>query len=224
MWGQEDITALQRLELTRKIVHLLLSSLKGGNVSVLEGGMALGRFDIQHRTAYAGNPSGFYYWTNSFYLDVPDPAHAGPSISHIFEGYEVVNYHAVQRNWIRLAVPPGHTPYIFDSFAFNDPGNSVLTDPFIIEDIARVHFYVGEDYVGYKLLRGTVGVSEIEDGYLTDSCRSRIEDNLSFYWFQNDLRTHDNRVITSLRCDPKAHAWNLRHGTKRRQRGVIHNP
>lgn len=186
--------------------------------------MALGRFDIQHRTAYAGNPSGFYYWTNSFYLDVPDPAHAGPAISHIFEGFDVVNYHVVQRNWIRLAVPPGHTPYIFDATGFNDHGNTLLTDPFIIEDISRVHFYVGNDYAGYKLLRGTVGVDEIEDGYLTDSCRSRIEDNLTFYWFQNDLRTHDNRVITSLRCDPKAHAWNLRHGTKRRQRGVIHTP
>jgi hypothetical protein len=186
--------------------------------------MALGRFDIQHRTAYTLNPSGYYYWTNSFYLDIPDPAHAGPAITHIMEGYTVVNYFAVQRNWIRLAVPPGHTPYIFDAFAFNDHGNTLLTDPFILENVARVHFYVDSEYVGYKLLRGTVGEGEVTDGKLSDVARDRITDNLTFYWFQNDLRTHDNRVITSLACQPEIHAWNLRHGTKRRQRGVIHTP
>lgn len=224
MWGQEDTNALREHELTRKIVHLQLSSPKGVSVSFIGGLVPFARWDIQFRTAYAGNPSGYYYWTNSFYLQISSSPTPVGSISHLIEGYTVVNNFAVQRNWHRLASPPGHTPYIFDAFMFNDHGNTLLTDPFIIEDIARVHFYAGNDYVGYKLLRGTVMVDEIVDGYLTDSCRSRIEDNLSFYWFQNDLRTKDGTVITSLRCDPKAHAWNLRHGTKRRRRGVIHTP
>lgn len=186
--------------------------------------MVLGRWDIQLRTAYAGNPGGFYYWTNSFYVDVPDPAHAGPAIAHLIEGYTIINFFVVQRNWHRLAVPPGNTPYIFDSSMANAHGNTLLTSPFTLENIARVHFYSGSDYVGYKLLRGTVAEDEIVDGYLTDVAVGRIETNLDFYWFQNDLRTHDGRVIDSLKCDPKAHGWNLRHGTKRRQRGVIHNP
>lgn len=186
--------------------------------------MTLGRFDIQHRAPYAENPDGYYYWTNTFYLDVPDPAHAGPAISHIFEGYQVVNYHSVQRNWIRLAVPPGHTPYIFDSFAFNTPGSTALTDPIILENVARVHLFVGHDYVGYKLLRGTLSEGEVTGGVIDSGAVARIEDNLTFYWFQNDLRTHEGEVIDSLVCDPFAHHWNLRHGTKRRERGVIHNP
>lgn len=186
--------------------------------------MALGRFDIQHRTAYGLNPEGNYYWTNSFYIDVPDPSHAGPAIAHIFEGYEVVNFYVVQRNWIRLAVPPGDATPIFDSFAFNDPGNTGLTDPFILENIARVHFYVGDRYAGYKLLRGVVAESEVTDGVIDPARVSFITDNLTFYWFQNDLRTKDDEVITSLVCQPYISHWNLRHGTKRRQRGVIHNP
>lgn len=193
--------------------------------SLIEGHiMALGQFDIQHRTAYSLEPDGFYYWTNRFYLDVPDPSHAGPAIAHIFEGYEVVNYHAIQRNWIRLAVPPGDASPIFDSFAFNDPGNTALTGGFILENIARVHFYVGLEYVGYKLLRGTVGIDDVVDGIIDPTKVAFITDNLTFYWFQNDLRTIDNRVITSLACQPEIHHWNLRHGTKRRARGVIHNP
>jgi len=186
--------------------------------------MTLGRFDIQHRTAYAANPDGYYYWTNTFYLDIPDPAHPIPAIDNILEGDTVVNFFAVQRNWIRLSVPPGNTPYIIDAFSFNDHGNTMLTDPFILENVARVHFFSGHDYVGYKLLRGVVAENEVTNGFLSDSAIGRIEDNLTFYWFQDDLRTHEGVVIDSLVCDPFIHHWNLRHGTKRRQRGVIHNP
>jgi hypothetical protein len=186
--------------------------------------MALGRWDIQHRAPYDPNPDGYYYWSNTFYIDVPDPSHAGPAIAHLFEGFTVVNFFVVQRNWHRLAVPPGNSTYIFNAFAFNEHGNTMLTDPIILENIARVHFYVGTEYVGYKLLRGVIAVDEVTDGKLSSTAQDRITDNLTFYWFQNDLRTHDNRVITSLACDRYVHHWNLRHGTKRRQRGVIHNP
>lgn len=186
--------------------------------------MALGRWDIQFRTPYAGNPDGYYYWTNTFYVDVPDPAHAGPAIARLIEGYTIVNFYAIERNWHRLAVPPGHTPYIFDSSMANQHGNTTLTDPFILENVARVHFFAGDEYVGYKLLRGTVAENEVTDGVLSSGAVDRIENNLTFYWFQDDLRTHEGVVIDSLVCDPFIHHWNLRHGTKRRERGVIHNP
>jgi hypothetical protein len=186
--------------------------------------MRFARFDIQFRAPYSPNPDGFYYWTNRHYLRIGDTPFPIAGYVHIFEGYQVCNFYAVQFNWFILSSPPGELPYIFNASMGNDPGSTLLTGPFILENIARVHFFAGDDYVGYKLLRGVVGVDEVENGQLTSTALARLQDNLEFYWFQNDMRTADDRAITSLEVKPDIHHWNLRHGTKRRERGVIHTP
>jgi len=186
--------------------------------------MRFAELNFQFRAPYDANPDGYYYWTNRFYLRIGDTPFPINDYVHIFEGYQVVNFYSVQFNWFNLSSPPGEEPFIFDASMGNDPGSTLLTGDFILENIARVHFFSGEDYVGYKLLRGVVGVDEVTDGLLSSTALARLQDNLEFYWFQNDMRTHDDRAITSLEVKPEIHHWNLRHGTKRRERGVIHNP
>lgn len=183
--------------------------------------MPVVQVDLQWRYAYSGNPSGFYYWTSTYYLNPTNPTdfiaympamHLAARSAALFETKE---------NRVRITMPPHGGTVIQDASTANQFGESGLSGPTVLENVARLSFWVGQSYVGYKLLRGAIPTSQVEDGQLSETARLWLVENTAPQLLAAGICTADGTPIERVEVSPKIHSWQLRHGTKRRQRVVF---
>jgi len=184
--------------------------------------MALTKVQWQLRYPYLGNPDGYYYWTNAYFKDVVDPTDFTAYIPDMEQIVIQASLFECQVNWLRVQSPPESDPPLEDVFAFNHFGESAYSGGTILENVARVNLYVGVEYVGYRLLRAAVPTDLIVDGRISSGILSSLQSGYADALIANEQTTRDGRLLTSAVVDGRIHMWQLRHGTKRRHRGVLH--
>jgi hypothetical protein len=190
----------------------------------LEAKMPVVQLSWQFRHPYPGNPDGYYYWTQKLYANPADPTDFPSYVGALEEPYFTWHLFKTQINRLRITMPPGSNTVLENAFAFNHNGNNTRDLPTILQNVARANLWVGTQYVGYKLLRGMIGTEEITNGEIGFG----IWFALQTYWgpalIDAGLTTSDGTPIDRIEVDRQIHHWQLRHGTKRRQRVVIAPP
>lgn len=186
--------------------------------------MTLMQLDYQLRAAYPANPDGYYYWTNTFYFDYDMVPSSHSALYKTIVGLSHIHSIHVFRNRFRLIAPPHGTTVLLNAGELNQHCDQADVTSFVLENVARVSFWIGERYVGYKLLRGCVGTDEIIDGIIDEGRRLEIEGQIGEWWLGAPLLTASGETIERATVDRSIHHWQLRHGTKRRQRVVIAPP
>lgn len=183
--------------------------------------MSVVQIDWQLRHPYDANPDGWYYWTNTYYLVAADPLDFPSYVPRIETPMLYGMLHETQANRLKVTMPPHSNTVLENAFSFNHVGNKGSL-PTILENVARVNFFIGETYASYKLLRGCIGNSEIEaDGTLNATTRANLQRDYADGLIANGLTDDTGTEFTSAVVSPLLHHWQLRHGTKRRQRVVI---
>lgn len=185
--------------------------------------MAIVQLNWQMRHPYEANPDGYYYWTSVVYTVVDNPYDFFPYVGAIEACYFSSNLYQTRMNWLLITSPPHGGTLIESASSFNHEGYRDDL-PTILENVGRVSLFVGEEYVGYKLLRGVFGTEEIENGLILPTPHANVQGTFADSLVAAGITTADGTPITSAVLDQRIHHWNLRHGTKRRARGVIHNP
>lgn len=186
--------------------------------------MTLVKVQWQFRYPYSANPDGYYYWTNAYFKDVPDPMDFPAYVSDMEDVALQSITPDAQINWLRVQSPPEAEPPLESVTAYNHTGYSPYTGPTILQNVARVNLYVGDDYVGYRLLRAAIPTAEIADYRLSDGVRAHYQTAYADLIIANEQTTRDGVRLTRAVVTPDIHHWQLRTGTKRRQRGVLHTP
>lgn len=188
------------------------------------GHMPVVQLDWQLRYPYAANPDGYYYWTNTYFLDVSDPYDFPAYVPLVETPMWQGMLESCQVNRLLVRMPP-HSDFVLENaYAFNHPGYRADYET-ILENVARVHFFIGDRYASYKLLRAAVGTNEYEpDGTLNPTTRANLQLYYADGLIANGITDDEGTPFTSAVVSPKLHHWQLRHGTKRRQRVVIAPP
>lgn len=199
----------------------LLSSRLQSSPYFCGGVMPVVQVDLQWRYAYAANPDGWYYWTSTYYLDPPDPTNFVAYLPALHLAARSAALYETKENRARVTMPPHSGTVILDTNTHDQFGESVLGGPTILENVARLSFWVGRQYVGYKLLRGAIPVAEVEDGRLSDNAYSWLVENTAVLLLDAGICTDAGVPIERVEVSPLIHTWQLRHGTKRRQRVVF---
>lgn len=186
--------------------------------------MTLTQIDFQIRAPYEYGDDGYYYWCNTYYADWDGSLGSSSPIYKLSVVFEACWLPMAELNWHRETQPPHSGIQVFEGTGFNNPGEATHADSTILENVARVSCFVGERYVGYKLLRAVVGPDEVVDGVIDPTVVAFLQGNYADQLVVIGCTTADGTPYTSCVVDSRIHHWNLRHGTKRRARGVIHNP
>lgn len=183
--------------------------------------MPVVQVDYQLRYPYAENPDGYYYWTQSVYLVAETPLDFPSYIFRVQQPMSQGMMNTVKFNRLLVRMPPHSDTVLENAFAFNVGGNITPGDT-ILENIMRVHFFIGEQYASYKLLRGCVATSEImPDGTIDPVKVAYVQAYYADAAITNQWTNDQGVAFTSAIVQPTIHHWQLRHGTKRRQRVVI---
>lgn len=177
--------------------------------------------DWESRMPYPNGLGGFYYWTNTFYgfSEYNDPA--WELVLAIDSIYENCTLHSCQQSWYRVTAPPHSGDVVRSDRAFNEPGHSLYPDNAALETCARVAFYAGDRYVGYKLLRGAVPMQMTAKGVLNDTIWGYLQTNYADALVNAGITTAAGEAITSAVLSRRLHGWVIRHGSKRAARTVI---
>jgi hypothetical protein len=183
--------------------------------------MALSRVQHQLRYPYPANPDGYYYWTIAHTVDTPDPTNFPAYVGHVEDVVRVTMHEDAQVNRVRVQAPPNSDPPLENAFVFNAPGFSPYTDGVILVNAIRVSWYVGTVLVGYRLLRALLTNGQIEDGRISASLRAYVEDYYVTGCLALGCRDNAGNAWTSAYVHDAISTWQLRHGTKRRERGPI---
>lgn len=183
--------------------------------------VALVKVQWQLRYPYPPNPDGWYYWTNAFFKDVPDPMDFVSYVPDMETPVLKFLSREGQVNWIRVQSPPEAEPPLESAYAFNHWGEADYTGPIILENVARVHLFVGQELVGYRLLRAAIPTEFITDGVIRADLVDRMQTEFADALIANEQTTREGVRLTSAVVLPTIRHWQLRTGTKRRRRVVI---
>lgn len=183
--------------------------------------MALMQVDLWKSVAYPDNPSGKYYWSSVYYIDsaqAPNPLSAYTQARSLDRGVtrQIVTY---EKGIIKS--PPGRTSVIAtipDGFSTGLMANA--EGPYTLTSVGRWRLQSSAGRWTYKYLRGPVFWEEIADGMITGTAALFFAAFQNTMTFQNRWRDSYGDLIVSGKFDYRARMWQLRHGTKRRERSA----
>lgn len=183
--------------------------------------MNLQQLDMQLRAADPDSASGWYYWTNTYFYDLDNPPIGAYSYYWLFVAANHGYLPMVEVNGARITSPPGSGILVANLVPISAPSHAPFPSPAPLWNIARMGFYAGGVYVGYKLWRLPVPPSEMTDGLLSSAVRSYLEGTIGSDLLNARICTRDGLPIDEIRVSPRVHQWGVRHGTKRRSRPVL---
>jgi len=190
--------------------------------------MALYRGDVQYAMGTDLTDTGFYWGVHAWYFEAMDSAeYALAKEGCIRATAETLNVNAIL--WYQLWREwPGGTVVEATNVAWPHPDLSGPYGP--LWNTVYVALLNGDRQVSYKRVRsplrikeeGYNPVSDFEDGRLTDATYAFYQDKLSsiisdYPYFRNSAGV----PIDGVRVRREVSDWQLRHGTKRRNKQRI---
>jgi len=175
----------------------------------------------QMRIAWPDNPSGWYYWTNTYYYDLDNPPTTNDSNYWLAIAVLHIHTSAVQRNRSRVGVPPEPISWSASTTGFNEPGGIPIESGYSPFDTALLKYYSGDKQVGFTRLRCPVQADDQVNGNLHPDFHSYLVVNANDHLLRAKICSRYGEPITEIRVDEKVHGWQFRDGTERRQRQAI---
>lgn len=184
--------------------------------------MNLWQIDILKRIAYSPNPSGYYYWTSVYYIDRDLFGSNAACWAYVFNREELITTVDVERMGYRVHDPPGRGNVILEAvFTTPSPGGlPSLGDPMLI-NIARWRLYSDTGRYSYRLNRSCLYADDIDGQVLSADGYLRQVTALNTFLFPGRFRNSYGELLTSGEVARPVTMWQLRHGTKRRERNPL---
>lgn len=184
--------------------------------------MALWQVDCCKRVAFSDNPSGFYYWTSVYYLESSDFSNAFQARQAVINLDKILTTTDVEIVRLQVHAPPGRGNVIFNgaiTFTFGQ-----LSNPgglYSLINVARWHLFDDAGRRSYRLNRMPLRPSDIDGDHLSATGASQQLASLNTLLLAGWCRNSYGELLTSGDVVQRLTMWQLRHGTKRRERNPL---
>lgn len=184
--------------------------------------MVLWQIDHSKRVPFPENPSGFYYWTSVMYLDPADFITEMEARRQALLLEALICLENVQITNQVVKSPPGRGNVIFQrvlNSTFGDISNP--SGEYSLINVARWHFFSDSGRKSWRLNRMPLRPGDWDGTELTDSGYLQQQGSMGAYISREWCRNSYGELITSGDVVRRLTMWQLRHGTKRRQRNPL---
>lgn len=180
------------------------------------------QFDYQMRVPWPNQPDGYYYWTNAWIVNATTDAQSNTRLTQIDTAVDGMTLNATQQVRVQRKRSPGMGGVYSNTTLFNDPGSLPTgTSGYNLLWYALVRLYVGTEQVGYKRWRAPWRYSDMAGPLWVPGVTTTLSTRFGTLIGLGALAARDGRVIDGFQVDPFIRQWQLRHGTKRRERVVV---
>jgi hypothetical protein len=181
------------------------------------------RIDCQHRYTPV-DAIAPYYWTSVYYFEnLGSTPFTGPNYNAILDTTYACSLDDVALVAIRQFDTTHNSQYGIAT-PLSNLGELDAEDGGSLLNVIRLSGRAAGKEVSYKLWRFPLRLSDIEGERLSDQALDIVNDTL-IPGLNDALLCNKNGVaIDEWTCDHLVHGWQLRHGTKRRQRVVFAYP
>jgi hypothetical protein len=183
--------------------------------------MALIQIDVIKRVVFPDTASGFYYWTSVYYA-------LESSWSNLLQAALAVNQldknlctADVNQRGLRIKRPPGRGNVVLaQNYSINQPGSLPSEGEFHLINVCRWWLFDSAGNRSWRLNRMPLRPSDIDGDQLSATGLTRQQTSMSTFISQSWTRNSHGNKITSGQVVQGLSMWQLRHGTKRRNRTV----
>lgn len=179
------------------------------------------REDYQLRTAWASNPSGYYYWTNVYYWQADSPDEYDLARDEVEQWVDHAHNPVVQRSRVQIREWPSGV-LVQNTGVGNSPCFGPTATPLAINNTVLVWLLTGNGRMGYKRVRVPVGLEQVNGARLSADYLDYLNTSAHAPWRDtNHQCLEDGTPIVDFRVDEWVRVWQWRHGTKRQQRILL---
>lgn len=184
--------------------------------------MVLWQIDVIKRVAYTGNPSGWYYWSSVYYLDRADYSSNNAAIIRTRNVDSFVTQANVTYVKYIVKSPPGRANVILTSVdGFNHGGQPTDPNGASLLNVSRLRTRFDDGTWSYRYAGRPMPIGWTDGIRLNATGRMWIGGYINamatpggFPRFRNQAGSPiADGIVPELLC-----MWQLRHGTKRRER------
>lgn len=162
--------------------------------------------------------AGRYYWQHCFWVDRSDFSSDLAMGLACIGDMKLLYTHQVRIHGIRWYDPSDGAVYFEQVYLLPQFGDQPDQDNYNILICARWHMYGSDGSYTYHLHRQPVGEAYLDSGEWSSLGRTQCLTRLSTFGSQGIYRTRTGALITSWQLGASPVQWQLRHGTKRRER------
>lgn len=184
--------------------------------------MDLVQVDVLKRVEFPDNPSGYYYWTSVLYIDADEFASYFLLQNYVIPRERLICTEDVQFMGIRIHNPPGRGNIVYEEdFSGLSRGMIESEDEYSLINIARWRLYSDTGRASYRLNRMPLRPSDQDGQQLSDSGLLVQQTSLNTLLLPGRFRNSYGEILASGTVVRPLTQWQLRHGTKRRQRNPL---
>jgi hypothetical protein len=178
--------------------------------------------DFCKRVPYSPNPSGYYYWTNVYYLDADDFPTLNLVVNRV-QSFEVIRLTEDVELWeATLKDPPGRGNVVLKvSNFFGQTGEVPSEGEYSLLNVARWTFRSSTGRYSYRLNRMPLRPSDMDGPNLSDSGFAFQQLRASSLVNSGQVYNSYGELLVSASVDRRLHMWQLRDGTRRRRRNPL---
>lgn len=187
--------------------------------------MAIGKLQVQLRIPWPDNPSGYYYWVQGMHYNTADPPPGGEPFPYWWSVFlNRITLMPVQRYGSRVETSPGSG--VWAAPTFTPPSNGLFPSDgaFSLYACLLYRWLSGGSVVSSQLIRQPVLNAAMVGGKLDEGYRLYCEGIAGEPITKGRFYTADGHLIDGCYVDGGLHSWQLRHGTKRRNRMILPHP
>lgn len=183
--------------------------------------MAFYKHELQLKLSTPLVSGGVYYWTNVWYFEANTPTEFDDGEQHGILAPERMSCSDVSGDWRRLTNLTTGTVVSNGSYSYPyNPHWGPIRGP--ITHTLLLWLYSGNSIAGFKRIRMPVPPEAHDNGVLTATFIADYETNGVSVNSGSLQRNRNGVLFTSSKLDPYVRGWQLRHGSKRVARRVIH--
>ncbi|MGV1080889.1 MAG: hypothetical protein ACOYD1_13810 [Candidatus Nanopelagicales bacterium] len=184
--------------------------------------MTLNQYDCGKRVPYTPNPDGYYYWSSTYYVDSADFSNTAAMTALVTSFEKLITCSNVQMTTWHRKIPPGRGNIVASFSQFLQTGlRPIGTDGYSLLNIARWSLVAASGAKSYKYIRLPLRPIDCTGVLLSSSGFTLQNASLSNFLSTGKFRNQYGSPYVSGSVSPFIHMWQLRHGTKRRERAVV---
>lgn len=189
----------------------------------LQGGaLDLWQVDVSKRVAYSGNPSGYYYWTSTYYMDRDAYISIDQMAGRVNVLEELITTTKCERQIMHFKNPPGRGNVVATRGPFDDNFGLIADDGnHSLFVISRWLLRSASGRLSWRLNRAPLRYIDFDGDFLTSTGLVRQQAGINLLVSQARWFNSYGELITSGSVTGRVGYWQLRDGTKRRRRDPL---
>lgn len=184
----------------------------------LGGGLMLVMGRVALSIAMPELPSGRYYWQHCLWVDSSDWPNNAQMGLQVLVDMTLLYSSTVKIHGIRWYDPSDGSVFFSQVYFTPQPGGQPAVTEYNIFMAARWRMLTANGVRSYHLHRQVMPESYYENGEYTTLGRTQSQIRINTFIGQGVYRASNGHLLTEGHLAPKIASWQMRHGTKRRQR------